>query len=127
MGRLIFVAMSVLFAGFAWLLLQANPTGDFVLRNLLPALIGWLLLAYVIARRGDDPRFWLGWAGFCIPALGLSGYLHLAFLFDWQELATRAVTPSLLFRFLPIYVIFAGCIGFAIGWIVGRGVRTGRV
>ena len=25
-----------------------------------------------------------------------------------------------LFRFLPIYTLFAGAIGFAIGWIVGR-------
>jgi hypothetical protein len=27
-----------------------------------------------------------------------------------------------LFRYLPIYTIFAGSIGFAIGWIAGRNI-----
>lgn len=124
--RLVFFAFTLLVAGLAWLTLQANPTGSYVLRNLLPALLAWLLLGYVMRRHVSDARWWLGWLGFTIPALGLSGYLHFAFMFDWQGIASRAVTPDLLFRFLPYYVLFAGGIGFAIGWIVGRGVRQAQ-
>ena len=30
--------------------------------------------------------------------------------------------PAQLFRFLPVYTLVAGGIGFIIGWIVGRNV-----
>jgi len=33
-----------------------------------------------------------------------------------------AKQPERLFRFLPIYTVVAGAIGFDIGWIVGRNV-----
>ena len=56
-------------------------------------------------------------------------YLHLAFMFDWRNIASAAETPWLLFRFLPYYSMFAGAIGAAIGWIIGRDLdrrRNGR-
>ena len=77
-------------------------------------------------RRPGDPRWWLGWLGFLVPALGLSGYLHLAFLNDWRGIASEAVTPALLFRFLPWYAGVAGGLGFGIGWIVGRAAMASR-
>lgn len=124
--RLALIAFSAVVAAFAWLATAANPTGQFVARNIAPAGAAWLLLAWIVLRRPADARWWLGWAGFLVPALGLSGYLHLAFLNDWSGIASEAVTPALLFRFLPWYSGFAGGIGFGIGWIVGRAAMTTR-
>ena len=126
MSKIVFALFTLLLAGFSWLVIQANPLASLALWNLLPAGLAWILLAVILRRHWDDARWWLGWIGFCTPALGLSAYLHLAFLLDWQGIASRAVTPQLLFRFLPWYVLFAGGIGFAIGWIIGRGVRRAR-
>lgn len=124
--RLALIAFSVIVGAFAWLAAAANPTDQFVARNIAPAGAAWLLLAWIVLRRPADARWWLGWAGFLVPALGLSGYLHLAFLNDWQGIASAAVTPALLFRFLPWYAGFAGGIGFGIGWIVGRAAMAPR-
>jgi hypothetical protein len=37
-------------------------------------------------------------------------------------LFSGATNPQQLFRFLPVYTLVAGGIGFAIGWIVGKNV-----
>ena len=126
-SRAALISFSVVVAAFAWLVARANPTGDYVWHNLVPAGVAWLLLAWIVVARRDDARWWLGWAGFLVPSLGLSGYLHLAFLNDWQQIASEANTPAVLFRFLPWYAAVAGGIGFLIGWIVGRAAReSGR-
>lgn len=124
--RLALIVFSVVVAAFAWLAAAANPTGQFVGRNVAPAGAAWLLLGWIVLRRPTDARWWLGWLGFLVPALGLSGYLHLAFLNDWRGIASQAVTPALLFRFLPWYAGVAGGIGFGIGWIVGRSAIAAR-
>lgn len=110
-------------AAFVWLIYRGNPTACCHARNALPLLVALAIYGFVSRRSGSKAKHWLAWVGFCIPALGLSTYLHLAFLLDWQQIATNAITPALLFQFLPIYVLFAGGIGAAIGWIVGRGIR----
>ena len=66
-------------------------------------------------------RSWpLGLIGFAIPALGLSLYLHYGYATDLNGMYSEAVYPKELFRYLPIYTVVAGGIGFAIGWIIGR-------
>ena len=101
--------------------------GPYVLRNLLPPLI-LLLLATVIVWRGDGTwtgRGWrwpLGLAGFGIPALGLSLYLHYAYSINLDGMFDDAQQPTRVFRYLPAYTLVAGGIGFVIGWIVGRNV-----
>ena len=122
-SRAILLLFSVVVAAFAWLAAVANPTGAYVWHNVAPAGVAWLLLAWIVIARRGDARWWLGWIGFLVPSLGLSGYLHLAFLNDWQQIASQASTPSVLFRFLPWY---AGVIGFGIGWIIGRAARDAR-
>ena len=118
---------SLLVLAFGVLTTAANTTGVFLLRNLMPAALAWVLLLWVVMRHAGDARWWLGWIGFLVPTLGLSGYLHLAFLNDWDGLATQAVTPDQFFRYLPIFALFAGGIGFAIGRIVGGAMqRTAR-
>ena len=104
---------------------EVQEGGPYVLRNLVPLMIV-VLLAFVALRRGAGHWTGSGWcwllgtAGFAIPALGLSIYLHYAYLVDLNELFAAAEGPGQLFRFLPYYTSFAGAIGFAIGWIVGR-------
>ena len=61
-------------------------------------------------------------AVFAIPALGLSLYLHHAYSIELESLFGAARQPQELFRYLPVYTVVAGGIGFAIGWIVGRNV-----
>jgi hypothetical protein len=52
----------------------------------------------------------------------LSLYLHYAYNVNLNGMFTDAVYPERVFRYLPIYTLAAGSIGFAIGWIVGRNV-----
>ena len=106
---------------------DVQDAGPFVLRNLLPPL-AVLALAAVTLWQGDgrwtrgDWRWPLGTAGFAIPALGLTIYLHYAYSVNLNGMFDDSEQPAQLFRFLPAYTIVAGAIGFSIGWIVGRNV-----
>ena len=101
--------------------------GPYVLRNLLPPVVMLLLAGIALWRGGghwtEGGWQWpLGTAGFAIPALGLSLYLHYAYSVNLDGMFDDAGQPAQLFRFLPAYTLVAGGIGFAIGWIVGRRV-----
>lgn len=99
----------------------------YALLNCVPMLLA-LVLAYLTLRRGRGRWQGAGWRwplatlGYALPAVGLSLYLHYGYSVDRDGMASEAVDPLALFRFLPIYTMFAGAIGFAIGWIVGRNV-----
>ena len=130
MVRLILVRLApvvmLVVAAAAWFN-DVQQGGPYVLRNLLPPLVV-VALSAVTVRRGDGTwtgsgwRLPLGTLGFAIPALGLSAYLHYAYSVNLNGLFTDATNPEGLFRFLPVYTLVAGGIGFAIGWIVGRNV-----
>lgn len=101
--------------------------GPYVMRNLLPLLLLVLLSALTLFYGegrwgGTGKRLPLGVVGFSIPALGLTIYLHYAYSINLNDMFTDAVYPDRIFRYLPVYTIVAGGIGFAIGWIVGRNV-----
>lgn len=129
-GRLAFVRMLPLLlltvAAAAWFN-DVQQGGPYVLRNLLPPAV-LLLLAALTLWRGDGNwtgkgwRWPLGMLGFAIPALGLSLYLHYAYSVNLNGMFSDAEQPAQLFRFLPVYTIVAGGIGFSIGWIVGKNV-----
>ncbi|MEO0575228.1 MAG: hypothetical protein AAF004_07175 [Pseudomonadota bacterium] len=125
-SRLILVIATALLLAVAWVIVVANPTGQFIARNLSVVLVAWCGLVIILARYADDLRWWLGWIGFLVPSCGLLVYLHGAFVYDWSSIASRAVTPALLFQYLPYYAVFAGGIGFSIGWIVGKNVHATR-
>ncbi len=99
--------------------------GPWVLRNLVPlALV--VVLSLLALRRGGGRWVGAGWrmplgvVGFAIPALGLAVYLHYAYSVNLDDMFADG--PGQLFRFLPMYTVVAGGIGFAIGWIVGRNI-----
>ena len=99
----------------------------YVMRNISPMLIVVVLAALTLYNGGGSWtgagwRWPLGTVGFAIPALGLSLYLHYGYAVDLDGVFAGAIYPQELFRFLPAYTIFAGAIGFAIGWIAGRNV-----
>ena len=123
--RLLPVLLLVLAAGF-WIN-DVQSGGPYVVRNLVPLAL-LVLLSLMILIRGDGRwsgagmRLPLGAIGFAIPALGLSIYLHYAHSVNLDDLFTDSAFPERVFRYLPIYTVVAGGIGFAIGWIVGRNV-----
>lgn len=114
----------VVIAAAAWFN-DVQDHGPWVSRNLLPLVLLVGLAAVTLARGGGrwagaGWRMPLGVAGFAIPALGLSCYLHYAYSVNLDGMFDDG--PGQLFRFLPLYTAVAGGIGFAIGWIVGRNV-----
>jgi hypothetical protein len=123
--RLSPVLMLVVAAGFWFNDVQQG--GPYVFRNLVPPVV-LLLLSVLTLLRGDGTWTGSGWrmplgiVGFAIPALGLSAYLHYAYSVNLNGLFTDATNPQGLFRFLPVYTLVAGGIGFVIGWIVGKNV-----
>lgn len=100
---------------------------SYAIRNAAPMIVLIVLSALTLYRGkghwvGAGWRWPLGTLGFAIPALGLSVYLHYGYSVDFDGMFSNTTTPGELFRYLPIYTIVAGAIGFAIGWIVGRNV-----
>lgn len=101
--------------------------GPHVQRNLLPLGLLIILSGVTLFRgggrwAGSGKGFPLGLVGYAIPALGLSLYLHYAYSVNLNGMFTDATFPDRVFRYLPIYTLVAGGIGFAIGWIAGRNI-----
>lgn len=125
MVRLLPLVMLV-FAAAAWIN-DVQGGGPYVMRNLGPPFV-ILLLAAVTLHRGNGTWTGAGWRlplgtlGYAVPALGLSVYLHYAYAVNLNDLFTGATNPGQLFRYLPVYTLVAGLIGFAIGWIIGKNV-----
>lgn len=127
-SRLVLVRLlPVLFVTIAAIAYTTHVEGPdaYALRNAVPMLIVVLLAASALVRgegrwTGRGASWPLGIAGFAIPALGLSLYLHYGYANDLNGMYSDAVYPEELFRYLPIYTVVAGAIGFAIGWIIGR-------
>jgi hypothetical protein len=106
---------------------EVQQGGPYVLRNLIPLALLVVLSALVLYLGngqwgGSGKRLPLGILGYAIPALGLALYLHYAYSINLNDMFTDAAYPDRVFRYLPVYTIVAGGIGFAIGWIVGRNV-----
>ena len=116
----------VILAAALWFA-EVEKGEPYLLRNLLPLLVLLLLAALTLHRGGGSWsgagwRMPLGTLGFAVPALGLSAYLHYAYAVNLGDMFGDAPYPTRVFRYLPIYTLVAGAIGFVIGWIVGRNV-----
>jgi hypothetical protein len=125
MLRLLPLVLLVIAAAF-WIN-DVQGGGPYVLRNLVPPAL-LLILATLTLQRGGGTWTGAGWRlplatlGYAVPALGLSVYLHYAYSVNLNDLFSGAKNPGQLFRFLPLYTLVAGGIGFAIGWIIGKNV-----
>ena len=111
----------------AWIA-DIREGAPYLARNLVPGVVWLVLVAWALwHNRGafftPDARRTLGAIGFAIPAIGLTVYLHAAYQMQDSELFGADSRPDRLFRYLPIYTLIAGGLGFAIGWIIGRNVN----
>ena len=108
-------------------IMDVEGPNAYAIRNTVPVVL-LLVLSALTLLQGKGNWTGAGWSwplgtlGFAIPALGLSLYLHHAYSIELESLFGAARQPLELFRYLPIYTVVAGGIGFAIGWIVGRNV-----
>lgn len=123
--RLLPVLLLTIAAGIWFSDVQSG--GPYVFRNLLPPALALVLATLTLWQgrghwTGSGWRFVLGTAGYAIPALGLSIYLHYAYSVNLNGMFGDPASPGQLLRFLPVYTTVAGGIGFAIGWIAGRNV-----
>ena len=121
--------LPVILVAAAAMFYVAEVEGDdaYVWRNLLPMALTVLLAAITLQKGsgrwiGSGWRWLLGTVGFALPAIGLSLYLHYGYATDLHGMFSESVYPTEVFRFLPLYTVVAGSIGFAIGWIAGRNV-----
>lgn len=110
--------------GYVW---HIEGRDAYAVRNILPMLIVVILSAIALRKgggrwTGGGWRWPLATLGFTLPALGLSLYLHYGYSIDLHGMFSESVYPREVFRFLPVYTLVAGGIGFAIGWIAGRNV-----
>ena len=124
-ARLLPVLLMTIAAG-AWFA-EVQQGGPYLVRNLVPLAVLLLLSGLTLQRgagrwSGAGMRMPLGTLGFAIPALGLSAYLHYAYAVNLNGMFDDALYPGRVFRYLPLYTLVAGGIGFAIGWIVGRNI-----
>lgn len=99
--------------------------GPWVLRNLLPIGAALVLSAVTLWRgrgrwSGAGWRMPLGTAGFALPSVGLTAYLHYAYSVNLHGMFGDPAEAGELFRYLPWYTTVAGAIGFAIGWIIAK-------
>lgn len=123
--KLLPVLLAIL-AAASWFAV-VEESGPYLVGNLVPLLV-LLLLAFLTLYRGGGKwsgagmRMPLGTLGFAVPALGLSLYLHFAYAVNLNDMFSESRFPERVFRYLPVYTLVAGGIGFAIGWIVGRNV-----
>ena len=123
--RLLPVVLLAVAAAFWFVDVQQG--GPWAARNLGPLAV-LIVLAFLTLYRGGGRWSGAGWRmplgtlGFAIPALGLAAYLHYAYAVNLDDMFSDAEFPDRVFRFLPLYTMVAGAIGFAIGWIAGRNV-----
>jgi len=128
MTRLVLIRLlplGLLFVAAAVWINDVQAGGPYVMRNLLPPAMILLLATFTLLRgagtwTGAGWRMPLGTLGYSVPALGLSVYLHYAYSVNLNDMFADSMNPGQLFRFLPLYTLVAGGIGFVIGWIVGR-------
>ena len=128
-GLIAFRLIPVIFVAAASMVYVGYVEGAdaWVPRNIVPMLVIIGLATLTLYKGGGSWtgagwRWPLGTIGFSIPALGLSLYLHYGYAVGLDGIFENAIYPLELFRFLPAYTLFAGAIGFAIGWIAGRNV-----
>ena len=106
----IILALMLLFVAFVEGFL--NP---FWIWNAVPIAIGYVLLARARVRSFRPiPEF-----AYVVFGCGLVILAHLAWVFDWGDIATGSSTAGLIFIFLPFYAAILGGVAFGLAYLVG--------
>ncbi len=92
----------------------------FTIWNMLPLIIS--LAIYKLGHKQGTKTNIYGAYGFLIGCMLLTGYIHLAWFFDWEGTKTASSTAGLIFIFIPIYSLIPG----GIGYFIGRGIASDK-
>jgi len=101
-----------------FIILAGGLTNPFSYWNCVP-----ILIAYAITRNATKSVAFkkvAGAIGFCLTSIGLTVFIHVLWLLDWNEIATGSSTSALVFVFLPVYSLLLGGVGYFIGHLLGR-------
>lgn len=117
MGQKTFNTVLVLFAAFIYLAegIVINPL---VLWNYLPLFASYSLFS--TGRKEASVSKVLGAVCFLVASMGLSIYIHLAWMLNWNQTQTGGSTAALILAVCPVYAIILGGIGYAVGWGLGK-------
>lgn len=96
--------------------LVAEGGSLFAIWNVLPLIIGYLLL-----RRARRKKFTpMPEILYNVCSTGVIAAGHLAWITDFQNTATGSSTSALLFVLLPVWAILLGGLAFLTGWVFSR-------
>jgi len=108
------IANAILLVTFVFILYVEGPFQPFWIWNALPIGLTAAFLAYV-RRRGASL---VPTTAFGVGAVGTTLYVHVAWLFDWDQLASGSSTAGIIFIVLPIMALGAGVALYAIARLV---------
>jgi hypothetical protein len=107
MKHYVFFIVLIVLAIFIYIS-EGVPFNGFTVWNMLPLFIS--LVLYTSRKKS-----YYGAYGFLIGSMLLSGFFHLAWLFDWWGSATGSSTGGFIFIFIPIYALIPGGLGLVFG------------
>ena len=99
--------------------------------NVVPLVLSYIVLLFIAPRTGarwkDIPRErFFPAIGFCAGASGLTVFAHLAWHFDWGNMASGSSTAALMFIFLPACAVGLGIVGLILGLWLGGPLENDR-
>ena len=104
----------ILLASLAFIIFVEGLLNPFWIWNAIPLGLA-ALLVYNARRRAATliPALAFG-----VGAVGIPVYTHLAWLFDWDQLATGSSTAGIIFIFIPIIARVAGAVLYVVARVV---------
>lgn len=86
--------------------------------NMMPLAVS--LYFFVVGRASQSRISAYSVIGFLCGSMLLSGWIHLKFLLDINEIKSGSSTSVLMFLFLPVYALVSGAVGGWVGYKIGR-------
>ena len=109
------------------LMLFARPPDLLTPWNFLPLVMAYWMLRDLLAAAGGEWRrvssFELaGTLGAALCAIGLSGYVHLAWAMDLGGFRSEHPGAGIVFGWLPLACVSVSLPGYLAGWLLARGL-----
>jgi hypothetical protein len=98
-------------------IMEGVALNPFAIWNALPLFIGYSI--YARGEKNNKPQLIWGAWGFVLCGMALSLYFHMAWMFDWNGLATSSSTSGLIFIFIPFLSVIVGGLGFMLAYAFG--------